>query len=426
MGVAQWASHFSTTLFEMKKILSFLLLSAFVAQAENWAQLRGPDGRGISCDKGIPVKWTAKDYAWQVKLPGKGHSSPVVWGDMVLVTSAARGGERRALQAFEAATGKEIWTEHLGGNTHPKHALNSYASATPCTDGKLVYVAWGDNDEYFMVAHDLKTGKEKWRKQLPPSLSKHGHGTATSPVLFEDLVIILNEHDTGPGYIAALDKATGKERWKIARKIEIMTYATPIIIEVKGEPVLINSCLDDGLMGINPRNGKVLWSTPGNFDLRTVAMPVHWNGIVYGSCGGGGRGTQMLAVKVGGKGNVTETHIAWKRQKSLPYVPTPIVYGDHLYMWLDNGIVICADPKTGREIWNERVGRGDFSSSPVCIDGKIYCSSRTGEFTVIKASPKYELLGRSQLGEATHATPAVSNGRMFLRGFAKLYCLEAK
>ena len=304
--------------------------------------------------------------------------------------------------------------------TCPYHGW-SYA-----TDGKLVYVAWGDNDEYFLVAHDIRNGKEKWRTQLEPSLSKHGHGTGTSPVIFEDLVILLNEHDTGPGYIVALNKNTGKQQWLIKRKIEIMTYATPIIIEVKGEPVLINSCLDDGLMGINPRNGKVLWSTPGNFDLRTVAMPVHWNGIVYGSCGAGGKGKLMLAVKVGGKGNVSKSHIAWKRQRSLPYVPTPIVYGDHIYMWLDNGIVICADPKTGEEIWNERVGRGDFSSSPVCIDGKIYCSSRTGEFTVIKASPKYQLLSRSQLGEATHATPAISNGRMFLRGFEKLYCLEAK
>jgi outer membrane protein assembly factor BamB len=410
----------------MKKILSFVLMSAAMLQAENWAQFRGPNGAGLSAEKGLPVKWTAKDYKWQVELPGIGHSSPVVWEDRVIITSAVNKGEKRFIECYHADTGKPVWSKELGGATHPKHGLNSFASSTPVTDGKMVYVSWGDNDEYFIVAHDFKSGAEKWRTQLKPSLSKHGHGTATSPILFEDLVILLNEHDTGPGYIVALDKATGKERWKIARKIEIMTYATPIIIEVKGEPVLINSCLDDGLMGINPRNGKVLWSTPGNFDLRTVAMPVHWKGIVYGSCGGGGRGTQMLAVKVGGKGNVTETHIAWKRQKSLPYVPTPIVYGDHLYMWLDNGIVICADPKTGREIWNERVGRGDFSSSPVCIDGKIYCSSRTGEFTVMDASPKFKVHGSSQLGEKTHATPAVSNGRMFIRGFEHLFCLEAK
>ena len=124
--------------------------------AENWAQFRGPEGAGISNDKGIPLQWSTKDYAWKVKLAGIGHSSPVVWGDTVLVTSAVRAGERRALQAFDAGTGKIIWTEQLGGNTHKKHALNSYASATPCTDGKLVFVAWGDNDEYFMVAHDLK------------------------------------------------------------------------------------------------------------------------------------------------------------------------------------------------------------------------------------------------------------------------------
>ncbi len=410
----------------MKKTLSFVLMSVAILQAENWAQFRGPNGAGISTEKGLPVKWTAKDYKWQVKLPGIGHSSPIVWEDRVIVTSAVNKGEKRFIECYHADTGKPVWSKELGGNTHHKHGLNSFASSTPVTDGKMVYVSWGDNDEYFIIAHDFKSGAEKWRTQLKPSLSKHGHGTATSPVIFEDLVIILNEHDTGPGYIAALNKATGKERWKIARKIEIMTFSTPIIIEHGGKPVLINACLDDGMMGMDPRTGKVLWTTPGNFDLRTVAMPVHWKGIVYGSCGGGGKGKLMLAVKVGGKGNVSQTHIAWKRQRSLPYVPTPIVYGDHIYMWLDNGIVICANPKTGEEVWNERVGRGDFSTSPVCIDGKIYCSSRTGEFTVIKASSKYELLGTSQLGEKTHATPAVSNGRMFLRGFEHLYCLQAK
>ena len=423
MSVAKWASQPSLG---MKKILPLFLLSAAILQAENWPQFRGPNGAGISAQKGLPVTWGAKDYTWKVKLPGIGHSSPVVWGDTVLVTSAAQAGEKRALQAFVAATGKLLWTKHLGGVTHPKHALNSYASATPCTDGQFVFVAWGDNDEYFVVAHDLKTGMEKWRAQLPPSLSKHGHGTATSPILFEDSVILLNEHDTGPGYIVALNKNTGKQQWLLKRKIEIMTYATPIIIDVNGAPQLINSCLDDGLMAIDPRKGKVLWSTPGQFDLRTVATPVHWNGFVYGSCGGGGKGKLMLAVKVGGKGNVSETHIAWQRKRSLPYVPSPIIYKDHIYMWLDNGIVVCANPKTGEEIWDERVGRGDFSSSPVCIDGKIYCSSRTGEFTVVDASPEFKIRGRSLLGEQTHATPAVSNGRMFIRGFEHLFCLEAK
>ena len=410
----------------MKKFLFLLAFTTGLVNAENWAQFRGPNGAGISAQKGIPIKWTAKDYAWQVKLPGIGHSSPIVWEDHVIVTSAANKGEKRFIECYHADTGKPLWSEELGGASHRKHGLNSYASATPVTDGKRVFMSWGDSDEYFMVAHDFKTGKELWRTQLGASISQHGHGTGTSPVLFEDLVIILNEHDTGPGYIAALDQATGKERWKIGRKIGKMTYSTPLLVEHGGQVQLINACLDDGMMGLNPRTGKILWTTPKTFDMRTVAMPVYWKGHVFGSCGNGGKGTLMTAVKLGGKGKVTESHIAWKRQRSLPYVPTPIAYGDHLYLWLDNGMVICVDAKTGDEVWDERVGRGDYSSSPVCIDGKIYCGSRTGEFTVIKASPKYELLGRSQLGEATHATPAVSNGRMFLRGFSKLYCLEAK
>ena len=410
----------------MKLVFAFFMAVALGAQAENWPQLRGPAGAGISSEKGLPIKWTAKDYAWQIKLPGVGHSSPVVWGDRVIVTSAAEKGERRFIESYQVATGKLVWSDELGGATHPKHALNSYASATPATDGKRVFTSWGDHDEFFMAAHDFKTGKELWRRQLGVSLSDDGHGTAVSPVLFEDLVIILNEHATSPGYIAALDQATGKVLWKIDRKINKMTYSTPILVEHGGQTQLINACLDDGLMGLDPRSGKILWTTPNTYTLRTVAMPVYWQGHVFGSCGGGGKGKLMTAVKLGGKGKVTETHVAWERRRSLPYVPTPIAYGDHLYLWLDNGIVVCVDAKTGAEQWNERVGRGDFSSSPLCIDGKIYCSSRTGEFTVIKASPKYELLGRSQLGESTHATPAVSNGRLFLRGFRTLYCLDAK
>ena len=410
----------------MKVVLAILMAVVFEVQAENWPQLRGPNGAGISTEKGLPLQWAAKDYAWKIKLPGIGHSSPIVWNDRVIVTSAANKGAQRYIDCYSAVTGQPVWRKTLGGITHPKHALNSFASATPATDGKRVFVSWGDNDEFFMVAHDFETGKELWRTQLGVSLSGDGHGTAVSPVLFEDLVIILNEHDTSLGYIAALDQATGKVRWKIDRKINKMTYSTPILVEDGGQTQLINACLDDGLMGLNPRTGKILWTTPDTFTLRTVAMPVYWKGHVFGSCGGGGKGKLMTAVKLGGIGNVTETHVAWERKRSLPYVPTPIAYGDHLYLWLDNGIVVCVDAKTGAEQWNERVGRGDFSSSPVCIDGKIYCSSRTGEFTVVDASPQFKIRGRSQLGEQTHATPAVSNGRMFIRGFEHLYCLEAK
>ena len=192
-------------------------------------------GAGISSEKGLPIKWTAKDYAWQIKLPGVGHSSPVVWGDRVIVTSAAEKGERRFIESYQVATGKLVWSDELGGATHPKHALNSYASATPATDGKRVFTSWGDHDEFFMAAHDFKTGKELWRRQLGVSLSDDGHGTAVSPVLFEDLVIILNEHDTSPGYIAALDQATGKVLWKLDRKINTMTYSTPILVEHGGQ-----------------------------------------------------------------------------------------------------------------------------------------------------------------------------------------------
>ncbi len=410
----------------MKVVLAILMAVVFKVQAENWPQLRGANGAGISTEKGLPLQWAAKDYAWKIKLPGIGHSSPIVWSDRVIVTSAANKGAQRYINCYSAATGQPVWRKTLGGITHPKHALNSFASATPATDGKRVFVSWGDNDEFFMVAHDFETGKELWRTQLGVSLSGDGHGTAVSPVLFEDLVIILNEHDTSLGYIAALDQATGKVRWKIDRKINKMTYSTPILVENGGQTQLINACLDDGLMGLNPRTGKILWRTPDTFTLRTVAMPVYWKGHVFGSCGGGGKGKLMTAVKLGGQGNVTKTHVAWERKRSLPYVPTPIAYGDYLYLWLDNGIVVCVDAKTGAEQWNERVGRGDFSSSPVCIDGKIYCSSRTGEFTVVDASPQFKIRGRSQLGEQTHATPAVSNGRMFIRGFEHLYCLEAK
>ena len=154
----------------MKLVFAFFMAVALGAQAENWPQLRGPAGAGISSEKGLPIKWTAKDYAWQIKLPGIGHSSPIVWEDNVIVTSASQKGAQRFIECYSAATGKPVWSKTLGGETHPKHALNSYASATPVTDGKRVFVSWGDNDEFFMMAHDLKNGKELWRTQLGVSL----------------------------------------------------------------------------------------------------------------------------------------------------------------------------------------------------------------------------------------------------------------
>lgn len=401
----------------------FILIATSWADAGNWPQFRGPDGTGVSTEKNIPVTWSSGDYKWDVAIDGVGHAAPIIWGDAVFVTSAEDSGAIRHLVCLDAKSGQKRWTRSIGMNRSKKHEKSSWASSTPATDGELVYSAFADKESYLVDAYNFD-GELVWRRNLGPYESQHGLGV--SLILFEDSLIVPNDQD-GPSFITALDRKTGKTKWvSSGRSFREASYATPIVVREKGKPAqLICPSGAMGITGLDPHTGNLKWQTE-EFPLRTVASPVYGNGLVIASCGQGGRfGVKQIAVDPFQTDESGHAVVKWTREKLIPYVPTPIVLGEHLFEWSDQGIITCVALKTGKDVWTHRMG-GNYSGSPLCIDGKLYGVEENGKVVVIEAGPTFKQLGTADLGDGFHSTPAVANGRLFLRTFERLKCLEAK
>lgn len=405
-------------------LLAGCLLSVLAAPlaGENWPRFRGENGAGLSDLQGLPVNWSPGDYDWTAELPGVGHSSPIIWGDRLFITSAVDEGAVRYLFCLDATTGDPIWSRATGFSRSNKHVKSSWASGTPATDGERVYVAFADKENYTLTAHDFD-GNLVWRRNLGAFESQHGHGV--SPIVYDDMVMLANDQD-GTSSIVAFDAKTGATRWSTLRAIREAAYSTPLVVELPGEePQLICVSGATGISSLDPETGRVNWST-GPLPMRTVGSPAYGEGMVFASCGQGKTGGVLLiGADVSQDGGLSEDRISYKRERrGVPYVPTPVVWEGHLYLLRDDGIGTCVDLKTGKDVWTERIS-GDFSSSLVCVDGKIYATSEQGEVVVFRASPKFELLGRVPLGEGSHATPAVANGRLYLRTFSRLMALKA-
>lgn len=401
------------------RICLYLLGLGTWAAADDWPRFRGPDGAGISSLKGVPQQWSQSDYEWVVELPGKGHSSPVIWDDRLFVASGDDG--KRMLICLDAITGTRLWvqTVTLSGE-HGLHLKNSYGSGTAATDGQRVYLSYADNDHYQLAAFDFQDGRSIWTVDLGPFVSQHGHGL--SPILYEDLVIATNDQK-GPSFIAAFRRDTGEQVWRAPRAVRETSYSTPMILDGDTDrPQLICFSGASGVSALDPRTGDELWST-GEMPMRTLASPVFGEGVIIASCGKGGRGHHMLAVEPPGAPQ-SKPVIRWERTTMLPYVPTPIIHAGTLYLWTDDGVVCRVDLQTGETLERLRVG-GTYSSSPVLIDGHLYCPAEDGEIAVVGVTPKLEVLGRSPLGDRIHSTPAVANDRVYFRGFHTLACLKA-
>lgn len=409
----------------MNHITACLLGMALIAaqatgsHAENWPRFRGADGSGIAPEQGIPTTWKPSDYKWVVDLPGEGHSAPAIWGDALFVTSAVDAGLVRTLYCLDANTGATRWSRSVGFNSNRKHQKNSFASSTPATDGERVYVAFSDQERCALAAYDFD-GTLVWRNWLGPFSSQHGLGA--SPIVFEDLVIMPNDQD-GPSSIVAYDRRDGKLVWSTMRAFREASYATPIVIERPGsKPELI--CLNGatGVSALDPWTGQPLWQSEP-LAQRTVSCPAYGHGKIYATCGQGGKGTLLVGVDPAAAADGVAP-VTLRRDKTLPYVPCVVPFGDHLYLWNDNGIVMCVDPKTNETVWQERIG-GTFSGSPIVIGGKLYCIDESGRVAVLDASPTYHFHGFSELGDNSHSTPAVANGKLYLRSFHRLACLAA-
>lgn len=396
-----------------------------LAVAENWPQFRGADGSGVSSEKGIPTTWSQGDYLWDVAIAGAGHGSPVIWGDNVFVTSAEDDGAVRWLVCLDAKTGKQRWTQTIGMNrSKPQNQKGSHASSTPATDGERVYVLFADKENYLAAAYDV-SGNLVWRRRLGGFESQHSLGV--SPIVVDDMLIVCNDQD-GPSSVLALDKKTGATRWSTPRAFrgQSTSYSTPLVWrDTKGTPQLICASGPLGISSLDLQTGTPIWHS-GEFPLRTVASPVYAGGLFIASCGQGGRyGVLQVAVDPKTRDENGLAKVVWKREKMIPYVPTPIVYGDYLFDWTDEGIIACVDVKTGKDVWVQRLG-GKFTSSLIGIDGKIYAVEESGKVTVIEAGPEFKELGNADLGDGSYSTPAIANGRLYLRTFSRLKCLQAK
>lgn len=392
--------------------------------AQEWPRFRGPNGSGISAATTITAEWKDADYSWKFDLPGRGHSSPVLWGKQVYVTSANEKTGQRFLTCIHADTGKQLWQRDYAGQKGPKHEDNSFASATPAADNKHLYVTWGNNKEYLVLALN-HAGAEVWRHDLGPY--KGGHGFGASPIVHEDVVVVPNEQD-GASAVVGLDRHTGEIRWKTPRKSK-STYSTPCIYQPKGGPAeLIVTSYEHGVSSIDPATGKVNWEldvfNKGHIES-SIASPVTAGELLLATSGWLAVRYEVIAVAPPVAQPMQSARKLYTLDQSAPLCVTPLIKDGLVYMWSDKGVVTCADAKDGKVHWQKRVA-GSFYSSPVYAGNMLINLSREGEAVVLAAGKKYEPLAQNSLHEGTHATSALAHGRLYVRTFTRLLSIGGK
>jgi outer membrane protein assembly factor BamB len=409
-------------------VLGLVVLFASVSAAQEWTRFRGPNGQGISRCKTIPVKWTQDDYNWKIKLPGGGHSSPVLWGDTVFVTCGDGETGGGVLLALRASDGGTLWRQDCAMGTYRMNKLNSYATATPAVDSDHVYTLWPAAEKIILAATD-HDGGEIWRRTFGGHHSQHGSGT--SPIVLDDIVVFTCEHEDSTkkdakSFWIALDRRTGRTRWELQRQTGPKTsYSTPCLYSPAGGAAqLVFESQRHGMTGVDPRTGEIVWEVESAFPSRVVSSPVVADGLLIGSCGDGSSGKRLIAIRPGAVDKAILAKEVYSVEDGAPYVPTSIATGGLLFTFHDRGYVSCLRADTGERLWREKPDK-KFYGSPVCVDGKLYCITTGGDVLVIKAAETYEPLARNPLGETSHATPAVAGGRMYLRTYSHLICIGA-
>ena len=404
----------------------YLLALAVCAstEAQEWTRFRGPNGSGRGQMMSPPLKFGEADYKWKVELPGVGHSSPVLWGDAIFLTSGDDTSGARIVLCLDASTGQTRWRRDYEEPHHRKHKLNSFASPTPAVDKRRVYIAWGTPERILLLALD-HAGEEQWRADLGPF--KSGHGFGVSPIVHDELVILPVEHQ-GDSALVALDSATGKERWRVPRESKTV-YSTPCVLQRPGRPAeLVFTSWEYGITAVDAASGKTTWEIDV-FDKRhietSIGSPVLAGDLVVGMSGWLGYGKQVIAVRAAEKNGDLEPQEAYRIERSAPLCTTPLVSGRLLFLWADEGIVTCADAQSGKVHWRQRVG-GTYYSSPIAVGDYLYNISADGEVVVLAAQEEFEVLARHSLGESSHATPAVAGGVMYLRTFSRLYAFDGR
>ena len=428
------------------RILTFAIVCTTAVAAigaDDWPHWRGPQANGVSTEQTLPTQWSAtENVAWKAPIAGVGISTPIVSGDRLFVTSQlgsgisrpgprlVQGGDATAMgeralgsgraaqdegktvfivEAFGRADGKRVWERRIvaEGALTPTHEKHNLATPSPVTDGTSVFAVFGTGQ---LVALD-RNGAVVWQRHLGKEYSpfdiQWGHGS--SPVLYGDTVMLLCDHPSA-SYLVALDKRTGKERWKADRGKGRVSYSTPLIVQgASGDEVIVNS--SQRIDAYDPKSGTLLWHT-GTDNRFPVPSPVFHNGVIFASRGY--RSGPYMAIKTGGRGDITASHVVWAVPTGAPYVSSLLHYDGIVYMANDVGVLTAVDATTGERVWQERV-EGVFSASPVGGAGHVYFVSENGDTIVVKAGRKPQIVARNPIGERALASPAIANGRVFLR-----------
>ena len=385
--------------------------------AKYWPRWRGPSGQGLAAGSGYPDTWSStQNVLWKTPVPGSGNSSPIVWSDRVFVTTAYEGGRRVSVLAYRRSDGRLLWeTDAPEGRTdRGAHYKNGHASATPSTDGERIYVSFGPRG---LFALDF-SGKILWQRDLGPIQAYHG--AAGSPLLYKDR-IILYQDQYRDSFIAAFDTRTGQQIWRTPRDANT-GWGTPIAIHVAGhDEIIVNS--QQRVQAYDPDRGRELWRCSG-MSYEVIPTPVVGYGMVFCSSG---RAGPTMAITPGGSGDVSRTHVVWRSPRGSPFVPSPILYGEQLYMVNDMAsIATSLEARTGEAVWQGRLGvarREGFSASPVAVDGKVFFTNDEGDTFVLRAGRTFELLHVNHLGERTLASPALVDGGWYIRTDRNLYAI---
>lgn len=411
------------------RVLTLVLLLHSLSLADNWPQFRGSH-QGLTSETNLPLSWSAtENVRWKTPLPGPGHSSPIVWGDRIFLTAykpAESPGKLAGLFRYlpkgellvlclDKRNGSVLWERDVPADSIERvHGTNAPASPTPVTDGTLVYVHFGSKG---LMAFDFE-GNRAWEKPLGPFPNKWG--SASSPVLYGNLLLLLSDSDGGD-FLLAVDKTTGETVWKTSRSDVTRSWSVPVVWSAGGQDEIVVSG-SGNVKAYHPKSGRELWKVRGLTKWVTPA-PVAAHGLLYVTSNGPG-GNVFMAIRPGGRGDITDTHVVWRYERSAPYISSPVVVGDYLYAVKNGGIMTCLNAKTGEVVWQERLpARGSYYASLVAGDGRIYALSEDGDATVVAAKPDFEVLSSNSLGERTMATPAVSDGQMFIRSDETLFAI---
>jgi outer membrane protein assembly factor BamB len=409
------------------------------ARSENWPGWRGPRGDGTSTDSKVPTEWdgpSGKNIAWKTEIRGVGHSSPVVWGEKVFVTSCVEEANQRVLSCLSRDSGKVLW-EKVVVESAPEtvHNLNSRASGTPATDGKHVYVSFLKVEGKIVPAPNVGTprpitageivvacydmdGKETWSRTVGSFISAHGF--CTSPVIYRHLLIVNGDHD-GDSYVAGLNNLTGEAVWKTPRVHKTRSYVTPLIREVDGQDQLVMSG-SKRVISLDPLTGERQWTIEGPTEQFVASMV--YDGERFYMCAGFPT-YHVMGIRGDGRGDVTETHVDWHVNTARCYVPSPVVLGPYLLVADDRGTANCFNAATGERHWQGRLGR-HFSASLVTASGLVYFFADDGEAYLVRPGKEMDLVQTNNLGERVFASPAISDNQLFVRGEKNLYCIQTK